>query len=862
MPEIPQFIASQPEPFERDTATANPGAYAAAGNATQTLGRSIEGLGDAVGKLVEYHNTVAYNEALANAVTVGADNFESGKDEVRKTGNYQGFTQRQLAAFDQHTQQALQDAPMGVSARLERRFALERKQIQTRASGFEHQFGAESELANIGNDVDSAGTRLYRDPTQFDSEIGRVAQRVKETGDAGLLNPQQQQLLARKAGDTLALAAIRGRHAAGDAGLAADLEGGKYDRYLTPQSLERLEPVIDQLKGDQLGRQFSPRRGDGALAPAPPAGTPDAEIDARLAPIGRRENREGNPNLGFGGVDLSSAPHDATGFPIWGGRMGPQGISHAAGLFQIQPGTWKPIARQLGITDFSADSQRAVARELYRQQGEAPWAASAGTAAGSPAAAPNLDQSIAAIAAAPGYSDKQKDRAITVATRDYHQWHQAHAQDIAALEDSVKNGIAALQDGRDWTPDPVAITGLLPPEKATETLRTIDEARELGNLKNRVWFASPAELNSVALQAAAMKDRPQDYARALRYNAQLGQVIKQRDEALAADPAAYVRQAPAVEQAWSAVDPQKPDPAGAQAAVQASLAEQTRLGVPPEKQAALAKPQAAALVRQIATADPATTDIGQQLDGMQTLYGPHWNRVFGDLVKAGLPAEAQLLGAMDRPDQAAVRADFQTMLKTVAEKGGPEQLRKVTPHQAVQDIGQAIAPIMAPFRATTPDPKLYGAVQDAVQHLAEYYAFKGQSGDAAVKAAYDGILGRKYDFAGMVRAPKGQLGTVEAAGAAALRDLAANDVPDIGGSAELTADQRRGIYLDAVKNGQWATNADDSGIVRLARFRDGALLPARRADGSRIEIKFPDAPALAVGQSVTAPPSGAAGNPF
>ena len=87
-----------------------------------------------------------------------------------------------------------------------------------------------------------------------------------------------------------------------------------------------------------------------------------------LAAIGLYES--GNDyNIGVGGVDLSNAPISALGFPIWSGT----GNSHAAGKYQCQPGTWNPVAKVLGIWDFSAESQDAVAAYLYNEQGFAPW---------------------------------------------------------------------------------------------------------------------------------------------------------------------------------------------------------------------------------------------------------------------------------------------------------------------------------------------------------------------------------------------------------------------------------------------------------------------------------------------------------
>lgn len=84
----------------------------------------------------------------------------------------------------------------------------------------------------------------------------------------------------------------------------------------------------------------------------------------------------GDPYVGYSGVDLSKAPLNKYGFPIWSGAMGPEGISHAAGLYQFEPKTWEEGASALGITDFSPASQKKVYDYTHAKYGDAPWAAS------------------------------------------------------------------------------------------------------------------------------------------------------------------------------------------------------------------------------------------------------------------------------------------------------------------------------------------------------------------------------------------------------------------------------------------------------------------------------------------------------
>jgi len=109
--------------------------------------------------------------------------------------------------------------------------------------------------------------------------------------------------------------------------------------------------------------------GGGTFAPGG-AGMP---VEQALALIAHHESKN-RELIGWGETDLSGYPLTATGFPNWPGKMGPKGRSTAAGLYQITRSTWDPIARSLGITDFSRHSQHMVGSELYRTRGFQPWA--------------------------------------------------------------------------------------------------------------------------------------------------------------------------------------------------------------------------------------------------------------------------------------------------------------------------------------------------------------------------------------------------------------------------------------------------------------------------------------------------------
>jgi hypothetical protein len=103
--------------------------------------------------------------------------------------------------------------------------------------------------------------------------------------------------------------------------------------------------------------------------------------------------------------------------------------------------------------------------------------------------------------------------------------------------------------------------------------------------------------------------------------------------------------------------------------------------------------------------------------------------------------------------------------------------------------------------------------------------------------------------------PKGELGTVEAAGRAIQAGVTPDELGAVPGTNPgLTNEQRQAIYLDAIRRGFWATNPSDDGAVLMLRFQDGMVLPARKGDGNLIGFKFEDAARIAAAAHPQLPP--------
>ncbi|HEV2186933.1 MAG TPA: hypothetical protein VGR70_06980, partial [Stellaceae bacterium] len=425
-----------------------------------------------------------------------------------------------------------------------------------------------------------------------------------------------------------------------------------------------------------------------------------------------------------------------------------------------------------------------------------------------------------------------------------------------------------LAAGGDWTPDETAIRRLLPAEKADETLRLVDEAREQGQIRNSIQWSTPQELAELTARSQQRLTSPDDFARNQRYSTALATAITAREKAIELDPAEFVAQAPEIQQAYTAInnaystdgtDQQKADAVrtATESAIGASMALQSRLGVLAPNLKALTNRQASNLVATITAAQPGDADIGTKLDQMAQTYGRFWPNAFGDMVKAGLPAPYQVLASMDRPDQAAARGDLQRALQVAAEKGGAQKLKEAAPPAAVQQINQNIDERLADFRQTVRwnegGVKLFDTLRDATKELAYFYASQGTDGGAALERAYQGVLGQKYDFNGTIRAPKGQLPVIDKATEFIQQNLKPAELAALPGNPDLSPEERQDIYLQAARNGNWIPNEDDSGLILMARFRNGAMLPVKHIDGSRIELKFNDAERVAAGMPAINP---------
>jgi hypothetical protein len=192
------------------------------------------------------------------------------------------------------------------------------------------------------------------------------------------------------------------------------------------------------------------------------------------------------------------------------------------------------------------------------------------------------------------------------------------------------------------------------------------------------------------------------------------------------------------------------------------------------------------------------------------------------------------------------------------QKGGMEKLVQDAPPDAAKEIDKGLDAAIDQFRATTTDLGLVNTVRDAVRTLALYRATQGRSGgfmaEGPLDTAVRDIIGAKYEMDGRLRVPKGQLEAVRAAADQVQSGLTAADLrplPD--GTGLRTPAEAADLTLQAARRGVWMANESDDGAVLMMQLRDGAMIPAQRANGGRVELKFNALPTRAA----PPPPDGA-----
>lgn len=467
---------------------------------------------------------------------------------------------------------------------------------------------------------------------------------------------------------------------------------------------------------------------------------------------------------------------------------------------------------------------------------------------------PPFAQREAELATFPGLNEREKMIAISRVRRAQSIWNAQTATARTELAGKLEDIRAAYTNGNTQAQIPAdQITQLQPPEDAKNTIDTLNILRQGAIEADNLRYASPEELNS-ANERDAVQMQGEDvshYRVRQQVLQQRNAIIKNMQAQMKDDPAAYVAQAPALESARNALE--QAEASGDQSAVQAAQSDLTRQSMalqqhiaPYQRPRMLTNAQVQQIGQSIAQIDPSKDDILGHLQNLEGQFGPNWHQVFEELVTQGkMPPDYMIAASMSHPSQTYGRGMFTRSLGTTL-----DNLEKQVPQAVSRDIrgtadNNPIDDALSSFYQTLKDQDgggaLYQQIKQAVHRQALNYASHGQSAEQAVSSAVNDIIGQ-YDTSGTIRAPKGELGAVQAATAWKLKNLSSREIMPPSSGLNLSDDDRADYGLSRAKAlGRWVMNGNETGYNLIVPTRSAAQnWIIRNPDGTPLTLTLKD----------------------
>jgi hypothetical protein len=431
----------------------------------------------------------------------------------------------------------------------------------------------------------------------------------------------------------------------------------------------------------------------------------------------------------------------------------------------------------------------------------------------------------------------------------------AEHNDQVAFQKQLTDGAVALASGQDFDYASLVprIRHYWPSDKADEIVQGLADAKTEGGFRAEISNSTPQQIADRQAQLEqSMKDDPQatNFTGRAKLLHQYIQVAKDQKEALDKDPGAYVRQnSPIIKQKYADYlatlngPPAAQGPAFADYA-QATLAQQGRLGVPPEQQHVLPKAEAQSHAMDIAR-DPEKSP--QQMQRMAAAAGDAWPQVWNDLITQGkLPAGYQVVGQLADYDPGNASVLARSLgAKTKDDKGFEALVSAKAPGgKSIRQVADETIPVdervVAYERSLLDSGASVGqtvAVRAAIEHLAAGRAiFLHEAPTEATEKAIDAVIGH-YQFMpnGGGRVPADRFSDVSANAQSTLNDLSLDRVAVPARFGSAPSEPKPQEYIDNVKAAPtWVTGPKADRLFLL----DPAGRVVKDKDGAAISVPF------------------------
>jgi hypothetical protein len=387
---------------------------------------------------------------------------------------------------------------------------------------------------------------------------------------------------------------------------------------------------------------------------------------------------------------------------------------------------------------------------------------------------------------------------------------------------------------------------------------SFDKDAAYGAKVKSIATATPEELDTIIKDYEERKKSPEDYRINKAELDAIGKIIQDRNATLVKDPATYAaRYSPEVRQsaqtmatAARAAPAQLPGLSQDYAA--ATLAEQARLGVPPELQRIATPEMAAAIGKQF---EDNPVNAANLMQGLQAQWGSMWPKVHGEIAK-NLPGTAVVIGTMNQPDQAHAAQRLAQLSKIPLKE--MEKAYKDEELKGRDGLQQTVLERMRGFRSTlvnNPGAEItFNQFQEAIYKLAMDNMGHGDSVERAASRAYEDVIGKKFTMVGMARIPNEyNSGLIMHGAEQALTQLLPQSDIDLptatpGGMKPEYFKEQFVRSLQAGK-GFWVTSFDQTGLTLMQE-------PTRKAvtiDGKPFTVSWERLLQLSAGANDTAP---------
>jgi hypothetical protein len=256
-----------------------------------------------------------------------------------------------------------------------------------------------------------------------------------------------------------------------------------------------------------------------------------------------------------------------------------------------------------------------------------------------------------------------------------------------------------------------------------------------------------------------------------------------------------------------------------------TLAEQARIGIPPENRNVLSKQAAQRMVADLtkpsAREGQTTADVAGNIEAQAQLWGDAWPLVYKQVQKDAQPL-IRVIGAGVTPYAARV-------LTELAPLKLPEILKDENTEKSSQikkDVLDAFKPFAATLAGSSDRLDIFNDFRGQAEKLAAYYVVNGKSSSDAAEQTFKDLLGHKYAFTSSYRIPKDlpyPQRDIEAGAIMARDSLKPEEfAPPRDTMGGLGAEYLGNVKPQALKrDGVWVTAPGDTGLMLI--YNDEAV---------------------------------------